>query len=227
MRLLLVEDEVNTAEMLAKGLREQTYAVDVAFEGRAALEKAHVNLYDLVVLDVMLPGLSGFAVCKQLRAVGFASPILMLTALDAVENRVQGLDQGADDYLAKPFHLEELLARIRALLRRGPRLLDPLLRVDNLTVDTRARQVHRGGQWIEMTAKEYALLEFLMREAGKVLGRQDISEHVWDERYDPFSNVIEVYIQRLRRKIDTPGQIPLIHTRRGEGYRLGVEREII
>ena len=225
MRLLLVEDEVDTAEMLAKGLREQTYAVDVAFDGPAAIEKAYVNPYDLLLLDVLLPGLSGLAVCEQLRAAGFVFPILMLTARDALEDRVQGLDQGADDYLAKPFHFEELVARIRALLRRGPRLLDPVLRVDNLAVDTRSRQVYRSGQLIEMTAKEYALLELLVREAGKVLGRQHISEHVWDERYDPFSNVIEVYIQRVRRKIDTPGQIPLIHTRRGEGYRLGIEGE--
>jgi DNA-binding response OmpR family regulator len=222
MRLLLVEDEKNTADMLAKGLREQSYAVDVADDGNAAIDKALVNKYDLILLDVMLPGRSGFEVCEELRRSRVTVPILMLTALDDVSDRVQGLDTGADDYVAKPFHLDELLARIRALLRRGPKLLDPVLKVDNLEIDTRSHQVRRSQQSIELTAKEYALLECLAREKGKVMGREEISERVWDEEYDPFSRLIEVYVQRLRRKIDLDGERPLIHTRRGEGYWFGV-----
>ncbi|MDQ2842859.1 MAG: response regulator transcription factor [Acidobacteriota bacterium] len=223
MRLLLIEDESDSAEMLAKGLREQTYAVDVAPDGAAALEKAFVNQYDLVLLDVMLPGVNGFQVCQALRKSNITAPILLLTALEGIRDRIYGLDAGADDYLAKPFDFGELLARIRALLRRGPRLSQPVLTVDNLELDTRSRRVSRAGQPVELTAKEYALLECLVREAGKVMGRQEISEHVWDEEYDPFSNLIEVYIQRLRRKIDTPGQKALIQTRRGEGYWLAAE----
>ena len=223
MRILLVEDEHHTAEMLARGLREQTYAVDLAASGPDALEKAAVNPYDLILLDILLPGVNGFELCRRWRQEGRSQPILMLTALDQVPSRIQGLDTGADDYLIKPFDFDELLARIRALLRRGPQLADPVLVVDNLQIDTRTHRVYRDQQWIELTAKEYALLECLARDAGKVMGRQEISERVWDEEYDPFSNLIEVYIQRLRRKIDVPGQRPLIQTRRGEGYALGPE----
>jgi DNA-binding response OmpR family regulator len=222
VRLLLVEDEQNTAEMLAKGLREKAYAVDVAGEGGAAIHKALVNRYDLILLDVMLPGRSGFQVCQELRRAGLTVPILMLTALDDVPDRVQGLDVGADDYLAKPFHLDELFARVRALLRRPPRLIDPLLKLDNLEIDTRSHQVRRGERLIDLTAKEYALLECLAREPMKVMGREEISERVWDEEYDPFSRLIEVYIQRLRKEIDLDGEKPLIHTRRGEGYWFGI-----
>jgi DNA-binding response OmpR family regulator len=222
MRLLLVEDEKNTADMLAKGLREQSYAVDVADDGNAAIDKALVNKYDLILLDLMLPGRSGFEVCEELRRSCVTVPILMLTALDGVSDRVHGLDTGADDYVAKPFHLDELLARIRALLRRGPKLLDPVLRIDNLEIDTRSHQVRRNQRPIELTAKEYALLECLAREKEKIMGREEISERVWDEEYDPFSRLIEVYVQRLRRKIDLDGERPLIHTRRGEGYWFGV-----
>ncbi len=224
MRLLLIEDEAATAGMLAKGLRERAYAVDIAPDGNSGMDKASVNPYDLILLDVMLPGRNGFEICRSLRAAGLSVPILMLTALDAISNRIEGLDQGADDYLAKPFDFGELLARIRALLRRGPRLLDPLITIDNLQVNTRSRQVSRGGRLVEMTSKEYALLECLARDAGKVMSRQDISEHVWEEDYDPFSNLIEVYIQRVRRKIDAPGERPLIHTRRGEGYWLTLQK---
>ncbi len=223
VRLLLVEDETDSAAMLAKGLREQTYAVDVAPDGTAALEKALVNRYDLLLLDVMLPGMNGFQLCERLRKECVTAPILLLTALDGVPDRIHGLDVGADDYLAKPFDFGELLARIRALLRRGPRLQQPILTVDNLEIDTRSRTVRRGGVPVELTAKEYALLECLAREAGKVMGRQEISEHVWDEEYDPFSNLIEVYIQRVRRKIDSAGYKPLIHTRRGEGYCMAAD----
>jgi len=224
VRLLLIEDESNTAAMLAKGLREHSFAVDIAADGKTGMEKASVSPYDLILLDVMLPGLNGFEICHRLRAAGVAVPILMLTALDAISSRIEGLDSGADDYLAKPFDFGELLARIRALLRRGPRLVDPVLKIDNLQVNTRSRQVCRDGRLIEMTSKEYALLECLAREAGKVMSRQEISEHVWEEDYDPFSNLIEVYIQRVRRKVDTPGEKPLIHTRRGEGYWLTAEK---
>ena len=206
--------------MLAKGLREEAYAVDVAGEGEHALELAFVNDYDLVILDVMLPGRDGFEVCRELRAGGSAIPVLMLTARDAVEDRVAGLDTGADDYLSKPFDFEELLARVRALLRRKPTLLPAVIEVADLSIDTRARSVSRGGAHVELTAKEYALLEYLARRAGEVVSRADISEHVWDETYDPFSKVIEVFIQRLRRKLDDGRGQRLIRTRRGEGYVL-------
>lgn len=220
MRILLVEDEPDAAKLLAKGLREESYAVDVAGEGEHALELAFVNDYDLVILDVMLPGRDGFEVCRELRAGGSTVSVLMLTARDAVEDRVAGLDTGADDYLSKPFDFEELLARVRALLRRGPALLPAVIEVADLSIDTRARRVSRGGAHVELTAKEYALLEYLARRAGEVVSRADIAEHVWDETYDPFSKVIEVFIQRLRRKVDDGRGQKLIHTRRGEGYLL-------
>ena len=220
MRLLLVEDEEDAARMLAKGLREQTYAVDIARDGIDALEKLAVNTYDLVILDIMLPGRDGLEVCGDMRRNGMVTPVLMLTAQDQVFNRIRGLDSGADDYLTKPFHFGELSARVRALLRRGPALQNPLIEVADLQIDTRRRIVKRGARTIDLTAKEYALLEFLCKRQGDVIGRAEISEHVWDETYDAFSNLIEVYIQRLRRKVDAPGEPRLIHTRRGEGYRL-------
>jgi two-component system copper resistance phosphate regulon response regulator CusR len=221
VRLLLVEDEPDAARILARGLREQTYAVDVAADGEAACYQASVADYDAIILDVMLPGKDGFAVCRQLREDGLSVPILMLTARDAVEDRVAGLDSGADDYLEKPFDFRELLARIRALLRRGARPpLPDRLAVGDLEVDTRARRVFRGGREVTLTAREYALLECLARRAGAVVGRAEISEHVWDESYDPLSNVIDVYVQRLRRKLDVRGRASVIRTRRGEGYQL-------
>jgi two-component system copper resistance phosphate regulon response regulator CusR len=220
VRILLVEDEPQAAAVLAKGLREQSYAVDVAEDGEAALEEAGVNDYDLLILDVMLPGRDGMNVCRQLRSLGLATPILMLTARDAVSDRVAGLDSGADDYLSKPFELEELLARVRALLRRGPALQGSVLTVADLSLDTRSRRVRRAGRDIELTAKEYALLEFLMRRAGEVVGRSQIGEHVWDSAYDAFSNRIEVHVQRLRRKVDDGHPLKLIRTRRGAGYTL-------
>ena len=225
MRILLVEDERDAARMLSKGLREQTYAVDVAFDGEEALEKVAVNTYDLLVLDVMLPRLDGFEVCRQLRQQGIHVPILLLTARGGVTDRITGLDRGADDYLTKPFDFGELLARIRALLRRGTELKDVVLQVGDLSVDTRSHVVIRGGTQVQLTAKEYSLLEYLARRAGEVVSRSDISEHVWEEDYDPFSNLIEVYIQRLRRKLEMPGAGPLLHTRRGEGYILSSEQE--
>jgi two-component system, OmpR family, copper resistance phosphate regulon response regulator CusR len=206
--------------MLAKGLREEAYAVDVAGDGERALELTFVNDYDLVILDVMLPRKGGFEVCRELRAAGSAVPVLMLTARDAVEDRVEGLDSGADDYLPKPFDFDELLARVRALLRRRPALYPEVITVADLSVDTRARRASRGGRDVELTAKEYALLEYLARRADEVVGRADIAEHVWDESYDPFSKVIDVFIQRLRRKVDEGRDLKLIRTRRGEGYTL-------
>ena len=223
MRILLVEDEPDAARMLAKGLREEAYAVDVAGDGERALELAFVNDYDLVILDVMLPGKGGFEVCRDLRAGGSAVPVLMLTARDAVEDRVEGLDSGADDYLPKPFDFDELLARVRALLRRKPALYPAVIRVADLSIDTRGRRATRGGKEVDLTAKEYALLEYLARRAGEVVGRADIAEHVWDESYDPFSKVIDVFIQRLRRKVDGGRDPKLIRTRRGEGYMLTAE----
>src|SRR5205085_2529286 len=172
--------------MLAKGLREQTYAVDVSGDGEAALEQAYLNDYDLIILDVMLPGKDGFAVCRQLRDSGSSVPVIMLTARDMVEDRIEGLDAGADDYLTKPFHFHELLARVRALLRRQPAMRPATIRIADLTIDTRARQVRRSDQAIELTAKEYALLEYMARRTGEVVNRTDIAEHVWDENFDPF-----------------------------------------
>jgi two-component system, OmpR family, copper resistance phosphate regulon response regulator CusR len=226
MRVLLVEDEPNAALVLARGLREQAYAVDVAVDGEAALFQAATTDYDAVVLDVMLPVTDGFAVCRSIRASGCPVPILMVTARDAVEARIEGLDCGADDYLVKPFDFGELLARLRALIRRGRQpLLPQLLVVGPLTLDTRGRRVQVRDRDVSLTAKEYSLLEYLARRAGDVVSRADIAEHVWDEHYDPLSNVVDVYVQRLRKKIDRAGAESLIRTRRGEGYQLAIGGE--
>jgi two-component system copper resistance phosphate regulon response regulator CusR len=221
MRALVVEDDSRIAHFVAKGLREQSYAVDVATTGESALYQVEINSYDIVILDVMIPEPDGFAVCKKLRKSGHRMPILMLTARDAVEDRIEGLDCGADDYLIKPFEFRELLARLRALLRRPSKLEPSTLIVEDLLVDTAGQIVSRAGKTIPMTTKEYALVEFMARNAGRVVGRAEIAEHVWDEEFDPFSNLIEVYINRLRRKIDGRGEKPLLHTRRGAGYVLG------
>lgn len=221
MRVLLVEDEPEAAQVLAKGLREHAYAVDVAIDGDEAAFRLATTDYDAVILDVGLPGRDGFSVAREVRTAGSAVPILMLTARDAVQSRIDGLDSGADDYLTKPFDFGELLARLRALIRRGIRPpLPEQLTIGPLGMDTRARQVSKHGLLVPLTTREYALLEFLARRVGQVVGRAEISEHVWDESYDPLSNVIDVYIQRLRRKLDDPGADSLISTRRGEGYIL-------
>ncbi|HLA09772.1 MAG TPA: response regulator transcription factor [Pyrinomonadaceae bacterium] len=225
MRILLVEDEPAAAQMVAKGLREQTYAVDVAGDGEAALYQASINDYDLILLDLNLPGKDGLEVCRELRAGGSIVPVLMLTARDAVQDRIAGLDTGADDYLTKPYAFNELLARVRAILRRGPALTSDTIEIGDLVIDQKARIVKRAGNVIDLTAKEYALLEYLMRRADEVVGRADIAEHVWDENFDPFSNLIEVYIQRLRRKIDDNYATKLLRTRRGEGYVLSSGEE--
>jgi two-component system copper resistance phosphate regulon response regulator CusR len=226
MRLLLVEDEPRVAHFVAKGLREQSYAVDVAAEGEDALFRLAINDYDLVILDVMLPKKDGFAVCREMRQQDIHLPVLMLTARDAVDDRVRGLDSGADDYLVKPFEFKELLARVRALLRRKQTSLrSDVLQIADLTINTANHTAMRNGQRINLTAKEYALLEFFVLHAGQLLGREEIAEHVWDENFDPASNVIDVYVRRLRRKIDDGFFPPLIHTRRGAGYLLSAHLE--
>jgi DNA-binding response OmpR family regulator len=221
MRLLLVEDETRIAHFVAKGLREESYAVDVVSNGKDALYQTEINDYDVVILDVMIPGLDGIATCRAIRAKGKRIPILMLTARDGVQDRITGLDAGADDYLTKPFEFGELLARLRALLRRPRELKSPQIVVDDVVLDTASQTVKRGSRNVPLTAKEYALLEFLARNAGRVIGRAEIAEHVWDESFDPFSNLIEVYINRLRRKIDEGTNKPLLQTRRGSGYVFG------
>jgi two-component system, OmpR family, copper resistance phosphate regulon response regulator CusR len=227
MRILLVEDEPAAAQMLAKGLREQTYAVDLAADGETALYQASVNDYDLILLDINLPLKNGLEVCRELRATGSNVPVLMLTARDAVHDRIAGLDSGADDYLTKPYAFHELLARVRAVMRRGPALSSDTISLADLVMDKKARKVSRAGTTIKLTAKEYALLEYLLRRVDEVVGRADIAEHVWDENFDPFSNLIEVYIQRLRRKIDDNHSMKLLRTRRGEGYVLTAGDEVL
>jgi DNA-binding response OmpR family regulator len=221
MRILLVEDEPDAARLIAKGLRENAYAVDVATDGETGSFKATTADYDAIVLDVRLPVKNGLEVCREIRLAGSSVPILMLTARDGVEARVAGLDSGADDYLTKPFAFDELRARLRALIRRRERpLLPERLRLGGLELDTSAHRVLKHGREVPLTAREYTLLEYLARRAGEVVGRADIAEHVWDEDYDAFSNVIDVYVQRLRRKLDDPGEESVIRTRRGEGYQL-------
>ena len=202
MRVLLVEDDQRIANFVAKGLRENTYAVDVATDGAAALYQSAINAYDAIVLDVMLPVKDGFEVCRELRAADIKTPILMLTARDAVEDKVVGLDAGADDYLTKPFAFNELLARLRALLRRSNDVRPPRILIADLEIDTAAQRVWRRGGEIPLTTKEYALLEYLAREKGRVVGRAEIAEHVWDESFDVFSNLIDVYVKRLRTKME-------------------------
>ncbi len=219
MRVLLVEDEPGAAQVLSTGLREQAYAVDVAKNGHQALYQAAITEYDAIVLDVIMPGIDGFAVCRELRRGGSNVPVLMLTARDAVDARITGLDSGADDYLIKPFDFGELLARLRAVIRRGRLPLTPaVVTVGDLRVDLRARQAFRRGRMIRMTAREFALLEFLLLHAGEVVSRGAIAEHVWDAPFESMSNVIDVMIQRVRRRIDHPHKPSLITTRRGEGY---------
>jgi DNA-binding response OmpR family regulator len=221
MRVLLVDDEPQAAYMLSKGLREQAYAVDVARDGQEALYQMAITDYDAVILDVMMPGLDGFEVCRRLRRNGSNLPVLMLTARDAIESRIAGLDCGADDYLIKPFDFGELLARIRAVIRRGRLPLTPsVVSVGDLRIDLRARQASRRDRTIKLTSREFALLEFLALHSGEVVGRGAIAEHVWDSPFESMSNVVDVMIQRIRRKIDDPQAVSLITTRRGEGYML-------
>src|SRR5450432_1973652 len=226
VRVLLVEDESRVAGFIARGLREQTYAVDIASDGEHALYQASVNEYDIVILDVLLPVKDGYEVCRELRAAGFRAPILMLTARDSVDDRVAGLDAGADDYLVKPFDFKELLARLRALLRRSGIPRPEVMQAADLSLNAASHAVTRAGRPIGLTAKEYALLEFLMLHQDRIVGREAIAQHVWDESFDAFTNVIDVYIKRLRAKLDAGGANRLIHTRRGEGYILTAKAEL-
>ncbi len=220
MRILVVEDEAKVASFIRQALEEESYAVDVCADGAQGLEMGRGGDYDLIILDVMLPNLSGYDVLKALRAGKIRTPVLLLTAQAQVEHRVRGLDAGADDYLTKPFAIEELLARARALLRRGGGEPAGALQVDDLVLNPATREVTRGGQKIELTTKEYALLEYLMRNAGRVLTRPMIAEHVWSQDFDTYTNVIDVYMSYLRNKIDKGRTRKLIQTVRGSGYVL-------
>jgi heavy metal response regulator len=220
MRILVVEDEPRMANVIARGLREQSYAVDVAPDGIKGLYQASINDYDVIVLDVLLPHRDGYEVCRELRQRGNTTPVLMLTARATVDDRITGFDAGADDYLTKPFSFRELLARIRALLRRDSQLRPDVLEIADLVVDSASHRVARANKEVQLTAKEYALLEFLARRRGQLVSRAEIAAHVWDDSFDPFSNTIEVYINRLRKKIDGDHATKLLHTRRGEGYIL-------
>lgn len=225
MRLLLVEDDPRIARFAARGLQEQSYAVDVVANGNDALYQVEINDYDVVILDVMIPGKNGFETCRAIRELGKRMPVLMLTARDSVDDRIHGLDSGADDYLTKPFEFGELLARLRALLRRPKDLRPAQIRVGDLELDTASQSAKRGSRAITLTAKEYALLEYLARNVNRVIGRSEIAEHVWDESFDPFSNLIEVYVNRLRRKLGDENGKPLLQTRRGSGYMLCAPEE--
>ncbi len=220
MRILVVEDEKKLANLLARGLREEGYAADLADRGEEALWMAHAVSYDAIVLDVMLPGLDGFAVCRRLRQEGVWSPVLMLTARDEVDDRVVGLDAGADDYLTKPFSFEELLARLRSLTRRAPVERPPVLAVGGLRLDPAAHRAWRGEAELDLSAKEFALLELFMRRPGAVLTRGRLLEGAWDIAFESRSNVVDVYVRYLREKIDRPFGCDSIETVRGVGYRL-------
>ncbi|MFE3257898.1 response regulator transcription factor [Nocardia sp. NPDC059091] len=220
MRVLVVEDEPKMARLLRRGLTAEGYAVDVAADGPDGYGAAASRAYDAVVLDVMLPGFSGFEVCRRLRNEGVWVPVLMLTARGAVRDRLTGLDDGADDFLTKPFHLDELFVRLRALLRRGPVPRPAVLRVGDLRIDTAARRCWRGDDEIVLTAKEYALLEMFARQPGAVLTRELLTEHCWDFAYESRSNVVDVHIRGLREKIDRPFGVISLETVRGAGYRL-------
>ncbi|MGH7524954.1 MAG: response regulator transcription factor [Gemmatimonadales bacterium] len=221
MRVLLVEDDAELAALVAGGLREQHIEVALADSFATGRSRAVIGTYDVLVLDVMLPGGSGFDLCRALRKREIATPILMLTARDAVEDRVTGLTVGADDYLTKPFAFPELVARIRALARRRPALVPRISTVADLVVDLDARTVSRSGKEIRTTAREFALIEFLVVRVGKVVTRAEVSAHIWDDNHDPLSNMVDVLISRVRRKIDDGYSVRLLHTLRGAGYRLG------
>ena len=223
MRILVVEDEHKIANSVKRGLEQEKYAVDVAYTGTDGYDLASVEPYDLVILDLMLPGMDGLTICKKLRAQNIHTPILILTAKGLTETKVEGLDLGADDYLTKPFSFEELLARIRALLRRPQQTLSSILQVEDLVMNSTDYKVTRNNVQIMLSAKEFALLDYLMRNAGKILNKDTIIAHVWDYDADILPNTVEVYIKNLRSKLDEPfkNKSPLIHTMRGFGYMLG------
>lgn len=220
MRILVVEDEHRIAQAIKKGLEQETYAVDVEFDGEDGYNAASTETYDLIILDVMMPSMDGYEVCRRLRADGNHTPIIMLTAKDQSKDVVTGLDSGADDYLAKPFSFEVLLARIRALLRRPNQTLGEILSVGGLMLDTTTKQVKRDGKLIALSGKEYALLEYLMRNCGKVLSKNNIITHVWNFDSDVLPNTVEVFIAYLRNKIDKPFKSQLLYTVRGFGYKI-------
>lgn len=220
MRILVVEDETKVGSFIKRALEEESYAVDLCEDGAQGLDLALSGSYDLIVIDLMLPSLPGMEILKRIRREQIQTPVIILTAQSQVDQRVTGLDAGADDYLTKPFAIDELLARVRALLRRGTADTPGILQIDDLMLNPATREVTRGGQRIELTLKEYALLEYFMRHAGRVLTRPMISEHVWSQDFDTFTNVIDVYVNYLRNKIDRGRSRKLIHTIRGSGYML-------
>lgn len=223
MRLLVVEDEKKVAGFIKKGLEEEGYAVDLACDGETGLAMGLDGVHDLIILDIHLPKMDGLRVLQELRRKKLTTPVLLLTVRAAIEDKVLGLDTGADDYLTKPFAFQELLARVRALLRRGAATGSPILQVADLTMDPATRSVSRGGEKIELTAKEFALLDYFMRHHGRVLTRTMIAEHVWDYDFDPMTNVIDVYVNYLRKKIDSGRDRKLLHTVRGAGYVMKAE----
>lgn len=220
MRLLVVEDEPEVSAFLLRVLREAAWAADPARTGQAALKALASGEYDLVILDLGLPDIDGFEVCRQMRERGDRTPVLILTARDAVNDRVRGLDAGADDYLAKPFAVSELLARLRSLARRPATALEPVLKIADLQLDPSTRGARRGSTEIALTSREYALLEYLMRNPRQVLSRAKILGHVWDDNFEPVANAVDVLVGRVRRKVDRPGLLPLVHTVRGAGYAI-------
>lgn len=226
MRILIVEDDQKLGTFLQKGLKEENYAVDVCRNGNDALYYAQVYNYDVIVLDLMLPGKDGMSVCRELRENSILTPIIMLTAKDTLEDKISGLSKGADDYLTKPFSFAELLARIRALFRRNQDYKGDILKVGDLKMDLIQRKVTRGGKEISLSGKEYALLEYLMRNKGRIVTEWMILEHVWDMNYEGTSNVVNVYINHLRKKIDHGEKIKLIHTLRGYGYKIDENQKI-
>lgn len=220
MRILIAEDDKKVAGFLKKGLKEENYAVDLCYDGEEAAYQAQINTYDLIILDIMLPKKSGLAVCHEIRQEGVLSPILMLTARDSLDEKIKGLNEGADDYMTKPFAFTELLARIKALLRRSQDYKTKKLTVGDLELDPVSRQVSREGKTIVLTGKEYALLEYLMRNRGRVITQAMIIDHVWDMNYDGLSNVVNVYINHLREKVDKGFEVKYIQTLRGVGYKI-------
>jgi len=218
MRILIIEDEKKVARFISKGLEEEAYAVDTAYDGEEGTFLAEVNEYDLIILDIMLPGKDGFTIIKELRSKGIKTPVIMLTARDELEDKIRGLNLGADDYITKPFAFSELLARVRAVMRRLCETKDSKLQAGDLVIDLSTRIVKRNDRVIELTNKEYALLEYFVRNPNKILSRTMIAEHVWDYQFDPMTNVIDVYVNYLRQKIDKGFDKKLIHTVRGVGY---------
>ena len=222
MRILVVDDDTRLCSIVRRGLLEEAYAVDVAYDGEEGEYMAEVNPYDLIILDIMMPKKDGIQVCRELRARRINTPIMMLTARDAVEDRVRGLDAGADDYMVKPFSFSELLARVRALLRREAMTKSPEIALGDLVLNTLTRQVRRGHRTIDLTTKEYVILEYFMRHSNAVVTRTTLEEHAWDYDFDSMSNLVDVYIRRLRRKLDDKDEESLLQTVRGAGYRLRV-----